>query len=283
MTRCIDEKLGQLITLYELNQLGEKERLRFEEHLLECDFCLQELKGMNAIIFTLRENGAAILEELQGEGLGFDSQKQEWLNLARAERFKKTNLALLWIRISDIIKGWGRPKELIPAAIVAMILILLLILPPVPRPENPYTSLLAFDKIPYRQMQLRTVPAAEGQQWFEAGMDEYLHDNFKGAISQLKRAVKNSPGDGTWWLYLGVSYYLDHQAQPAIEALTEADRLTEYSLKNRAQWYLAQAYLLAGQAEAAIPLLDSLAHRMMEYAPEADSLLMKVKSVAEKD
>ena len=89
MAQCIDEKLGSLITLYELNQLSEKERLRFEEHLLECDFCYQELKGMNPIVFAIRENGAVILKELQGEGLGFDSQKQEWLSLPRSERLKK--------------------------------------------------------------------------------------------------------------------------------------------------------------------------------------------------
>lgn len=39
MSACIDTVLGQMIHNYELGLLSEKEREKFEIHLLECDYC----------------------------------------------------------------------------------------------------------------------------------------------------------------------------------------------------------------------------------------------------
>ncbi|TKJ39759.1 hypothetical protein CEE37_10805 [candidate division LCP-89 bacterium B3_LCP] len=86
-----------------------------------------------------------------------------------------------------------------------------------------------------------------------------------------------NPQEGKWWLYLGVSYYVDRQAHSAVKSLSEAEKLTVNTLNDRAKWYLAQAYLLSEDPHNAIPLLEELKNSDSEYLKKADELLTMVK------
>lgn len=44
MTRCTDTHIGKLLHAYELKQLGPDEAAAFEEHLLTCNYCFNEVE-----------------------------------------------------------------------------------------------------------------------------------------------------------------------------------------------------------------------------------------------
>ena len=281
MSKCVNEEVGRLITLYELGRLSNENRDRFEAHLMKCGYCFREVEVKMPIIDVLREYKAEILEELQNEGMGFKQHRRELLKLHREERLKRRTVGNVRDKISGVIEGFGRRKTLVPVAAVAVALILLFTLPYGPQPLNPYLTCLNFEKAPYKLMQPRAAAESEAQGLFITGMNEYLQNDFKGAVNYLTKAVERSPNEGPWWLYLGVSLYLDRQAKPALIALIKAETLTDYSLKYTAQWYLAQAHLLAADADRAIPLLEGLATLKKDYAEDANALLVKVRSIEE--
>jgi len=51
--RCCNSEIGTLIHAYELNQLTEVETHLFEDHLLECEFCLDEVSNFQEICQTV--------------------------------------------------------------------------------------------------------------------------------------------------------------------------------------------------------------------------------------
>ncbi|TKJ36566.1 hypothetical protein CEE37_14900 [candidate division LCP-89 bacterium B3_LCP] len=283
MKQCIDAELGRLIALYELGQLSDDERDRFEEHLLKCDFCLGEIEEKMPVISAFQEHKDEIREELKRESIEYKPQKRKLLKLVREERKRKALTATIWERIISSIEDFRRAKVFVPATIVTIALVVFLIMRPGTQPENPYFAHLSFEKAPFKQMHVRSDIGTDAQLTFRKGMDEYLKGNFKGAIDYLENAVSASPDEGPWWLYLGISYYLDRQAKPAVKALTKAVSLTEYTLKSGAEWYLAQAFLLDGNADPAMPLLEGLAIQKRDYSEIAESLLEKVRPVAEKE
>ena len=277
--RCIDKETGKLLLLYELGQLNEREAERFERHLLRCNHCSRQLHEKLPIFEAMQTHKEQIRDELKAEGLEF--QPQENLTTSLWNRFKEGYRNLIgriqWIgRILDEI---SRPRVLVPVGAVTAVLIAFLILQSPPDADNPYIAHLVFQKIVYRPTQPRAPIGPEAQQLFASGMQAYREDNFKNAADLIAKALELEPTQGHWWLYLGISYYLDRQAAPAIEALVRADSLTEYTLRNTARWYLAQAHLLNNDAASARPVLDSLIEQNREYAQEAVELWDKVESV----
>jgi len=278
MNECRDPQVGELITQYEMGELSDEERDRFEEHLMDCDFCRRELEGMLPTISAMRSHRAEILKGLHEEGISFESLKKRLLALPRSGRIKKTSPKYIWEKILQGLRVFSRPRGWVPAAVVVTALLLMITLPLFHHPENPYLTYLSFDKLPYQPQKLRGEMASQAERFFHKGMNEYLRGNYRGAIGNLREAVEKDPDNGTWWLYLGVCYYLNHQGKQAIEALTRADGLTQYSLNVKSRWYLAQAYLLQGDADRAIPLLERIRDQKREYATQADSLLTIVHS-----
>jgi len=262
--------VGELITQYEMGQLSDEERDRFEEHLMDCDFCRRELEEMLPTISAMRRHKAEIVQGLHDEGISFESLKERLLALPRPSRAKKTSPKYTWDKIVLGFKTFGRPRIFVPAAVVVTALLLFVTL--LRHPENPYLTYLSFEKLPYRPQTLRGEMATEAERLFHEGMNDYLRGNYKGAIGSLRDAVTEAPDNGSWWLYLGVCYYLDHKGKRAIESLTRADALTQHSLKVRTRWYLAEAHLLQGDADKAIPLLEWISAQKMGYAAQADSL-----------
>jgi len=268
---CIDPQVGELITQYELGQLSDEERDRFEEHLMDCDFCRRELEEMLPTISAMRRYKTAIIQGLHDEGISFESLRERLLGLHHTEQVKRASLGYLWQKVLHGFRRFGKPRIFVPAAVVVTASLLFVAL--LHHPENPYLPYLSFEKLPYRPQKLRGEMATEAERLFHEGMNNYLKNNYKSAIGNLKNAIEKDPDNGSWWLYLGVCYYLDHQGKQAIEALTGADTMTQHSLKIRSRWYLAQAYLLQGDTDRAIPLLEWIMGQRREYAAQAGSLL----------
>ncbi|MEW5923662.1 MAG: tetratricopeptide repeat protein, partial [Candidatus Zixiibacteriota bacterium] len=58
MNECTDKKVGVMLHHCELGLLEEQERLMFEQHLLECDFCFSELQAMQAAADLMKSDDA---------------------------------------------------------------------------------------------------------------------------------------------------------------------------------------------------------------------------------
>ncbi len=178
-------------------------------------------------------------------------------------------------------RGFKTTRLLITAGVICAALVVIILFNSTPGSKNPYQSYLDSEKAPFLQIRLRGDKFSDAQQLFYEGMKEYRRDNFNGAIQHLEKAVDKTPDQGDWWLYLGVSYYLNHKSERAIEALTRADLLLENSQKWRARWFLTQAFLLSGDADKAVPLLKKISNRDDEYAEKAKRLLSQVQAIAE--
>lgn len=155
---------------------------------------------------------------------------------------------------------------------------------PKPKPRQklvrePYADLAMLDPLPYEPVTMKGVREAIGAATlFDDGMKRYREKDYPAAIPRLTEAVASDSRNGVWQLYLGLSYYLDKQPKPAIEHLRAAGNLAPSQYyRISADWYLAQAYLMENDARRAIPLLDSVRTRSLDYAARADSLLMKIK------
>jgi hypothetical protein len=108
MSKCTNPKLGDLLHVYELNALSEEDIERFEIHLLECEYCFEQLKS-----FERQANLLASDEEVKE--LIRESTMEEY---AQPESFLKKLWRYIWPETPLLFK---------PA--LAYLLILLLILP----------------------------------------------------------------------------------------------------------------------------------------------------------
>jgi tetratricopeptide (TPR) repeat protein len=278
MNPCTDEKLGHLIALYETENLSEKERIRFEEHMLDCEFCRRELAEMNGAFSLMQAQRDEILAGLRDEGIDYASR----LDLLSAEMHgrlsRESAPGELTERLARLIKGlfqWEYAASMTLTAAAVIFLVFLRI----PPSTNPYLQLVTFATPSVPTQVMRDAGADEARRSFNRGMDLFNRGNYKGAAYHLGEAAFNDSANGTYWLYSGMSQFLRHRAAAAIAALTRAEQLTEYAQKNRARWYLAQSYLLMGNPARAVLYLKLLRDEQFEYSEEAAELLAKIEAV----
>jgi tetratricopeptide (TPR) repeat protein len=277
---CRDSQVGRLISFYEFNQLRKKDRCRFEEHLMECRFCSRELREMLPIVRALRQHRAELLERLSGEGISYAQQKRILL-----EAYQSQGAAVGSRGRLEVLERWlrrlVRPRVLIPAVGAAAAVVLILALP-WSKPGNPYRPYLDQTPAPYTESTVRgsvsPVPEAAWQA-FDAGMADYGRGEYGKAAGRLQQAAKLAPAESEFQLYLGVSRYLAGQPKAAVEALTQALSARDLVIRGTARWYLAQAWLAQSDAGKAQPLLEEIAQQEGGYAPQAASLLEKIRAM----
>ena len=254
MSRCIDVELGELITQYELGQLTDEKNKLFEQHLKQCKFCRHELEEMAPVIAQILQHKDELINELHAEGISFETLRNRLLTSRQQEKKQLEKTETFFRRIFDNV---FRARVLVPAAGVIVIAVLCALI------YSPTGSNL--EKLPYplqppysgeSELTLRDYTLIGGEQFFSKGISCYSSNDYKAAIENLLKAVAKDPTEGEWWLYLGVSYFLDDQPQPAINALTNADKFILPVFMPHAKWYLAQSYILKGNPDLAIPLLE---------------------------
>ncbi len=277
MENCTDEKAGALRIQYELGQLNDADRERFEEHLLDCDFCFRELSDEVSWMAALLEKRAEIRENLRREGLTFESQKALYLQSLSAATGSKSKDRTLWVRSLRRLMSKPKLAFLLPAGAVVLAALFLFIFRPSPESSSPYLSLLQFEPIPYKASVVRGESDDAAETQFQEGMRLYQKGDYRSAVKFLKDAVDSDPESGIYRLFLGVCYFLDRQADPAIQALTAADSLTQFTFREKTRWYLAQAYLLKSDPDRAIPLLRWLVEQNCGHSAQAAEMLKRIE------
>ncbi|RJP81208.1 MAG: hypothetical protein C4524_02280 [Candidatus Zixiibacteriota bacterium] len=273
--QCTDEAVGRLLLLYEFDRLDEAGRCRFEEHLMVCPFCLEELRKAEPLMARMRTHREAILAELERRGVRFPADSPAELpqepELEPGNRRKdlRARLRAWWER-------FNRPAVWIPAASTAAFILLLVLV----TGRNPYRPYLDFSPASYTPSTYRgTVePPAEAREAFETGMEAYLQGRYGEAAGHLERAVDLAPAEDRYWLYLGVSRYLNHQYRDAVPALLRAQEAVNKPLQITSRWYLAQAWLALEEPDQARLLLDDIIRRGGEYTSQAEALRTRLQA-----
>ena len=236
MKKCVNKEIGDLIAAYELNQLEDSERERFEEHLEECEFCRESLIEMAPVLMDMKNKEGLFSE---WDGASFDQLAKELI--------KENNKSSLLDQLKKVINI-----------------------------KNEFLDWLTFEPLLIPEPVLRgEVKDKELVNLKRDWITSYKKKNYKIAIRYLKKINKKQPNQWETLLFLGVCSFLDHQPKPAVKALRRADELSVLSMKEEIRWYLAQSLLLKDEKEEAVRLLVWLqAQPGKIYPKKAKQLLL---------
>jgi tetratricopeptide (TPR) repeat protein len=109
-----------------------------------------------------------------------------------------------------------------------------------------------------------------------AALVPYKEGRYEEASLKLGEVTERYPGRAEAQFYLGVSDLMQGNAEDAIPRLETADKLSEENLKRMAGWYLAQAYLHTSNAEAAAGKLKPLCASSGDYQQQACTALERL-------
>jgi TolA-binding protein len=266
---CREVEERDILEEYLCNRLPQTRRDEFEEHYFECDSCFSRL-----------QTGLVLQEELRNQP--FDARKARtpisgkwfWTPAFAAIALLLVAGVLWQVRRMQVTEPFSssmtglKPESIQPTAAPES----LIQKPEVANARSPETSQstkpssssrmrskpeLAQQASPRESLlnELAIVKAPpyfpytvvsgteERSRSFQAAMQPYLEGDYVGAIPGLSRAVSEEPENAELNFYLGISYLLTGQIDPAITTLRTAISLRDPRYTNEAHFYLAKAYL----------------------------------------
>ena len=185
--------------------------------------------------------------------------------------------------IGNLVETVTKPRIYAPALAVTATIVFCIVIFIKDFTGNPYADFLSYEPLQYRQMTLRGDIHSNAERLFDVGMTAYAISNYKQAIKGLELAVAESSDSWKYWMYLGISYYLDHRPPEAINALTKADKLSKYAFKDEIRWYLYQSLLLNKDNVRADSLHNVLMSRGGKYASIAESQRTRINDFQKKE
>jgi tetratricopeptide (TPR) repeat protein len=272
--RCTDEAIGNLLPQFEMRMLPDADAERFETHLLECAHCMCEFREFSSVAGVMYDERAALARELDAQGISFAVLKRDLLRDAGTSPSRKADAVRT---LPEILFGWARrPLVWAPAlGVVALIFVTTLFLP---GGGSKFSPLLSHTMLQFASPMPRG--GGEAEREFGLARDAYNRKSYPEAITHFTQTVELDPQNGDAWLYLGVSQYLRKDAA-AISSLLRAESVVGGDAERLAhtRWYLAQAYLEAGDAEHGILRLDQVLTQGGAHAQEAEVLKARVLGV----
>jgi tetratricopeptide (TPR) repeat protein len=138
-------------------------------------------------------------------------------------------------------------------------------------------SVLQWEKLPIKLqassvLVLRGKPRTAQEKYsreLTAALAYYRDDNFEEAVQQLAKVAKDFPRGAEAQLYLGISQLKLEQNPEAIAPLVAAQQLGPEENKDDATWYLALAYMRAGDQAHAVAELQKLCGHANTYSERA--------------
>jgi hypothetical protein len=261
--RCTEPRTGDLLAAYGLGALDEPDRARFETHLAECAFCLEELYCVAPVDEALRAEPGRHARVLQ-----------------RAARRAQPGLAA---RLGRALRSLLQPRVLAPLTAVAAVALALLVGQPDGVPRS--ADLARIEALPYVPLEMRGNDDALAGQLRE-GLDRYAAGDY-GEAGRLLDAVWTAAGDDPAWgdrhqaaLYLGLARLLVGDGEAAVAPLEAARTSPLRPVAERGAWYLAQAHLLRGAPEASLPLLETLTESPV-YGSAAAEQLIEIRKICD--
>jgi len=167
------------------------------------------------------------------------------------------------------------------AAVLILVTALALFGPAVLAPGNGERSvaeLASLDPVPVVESTLRTgeLPDAAARR-FEEAMESYRDGDFERAAQDLAAVAVEAPDDPLTHLYLGIARLQLDEHRDAVAALEVAAGAEPLLLRERALWYLANAWLARSDVDRAHSTLEDLAAIEGDYELNARDLLDAIR------
>ncbi|MBU0743728.1 hypothetical protein KKA85_15635 [bacterium] len=242
---------ADLLAAYELGLLDAEDRLRFERGTLDDPDLLEEIFAHAPEAQALRDDPARYRKALE------------------------TALREAGSSPAERLAGWLRallsPRVLAPVVVAVAAVFVLVLMPD----GDELRRIAVLEPAPYVQVDTRAAES-DAAVLFREAMSQYTSARYGDAARLLDEAL--AAGDASWHqdaqarLYLGVSRLLDGDPAGALSPLREAAGSSQLAIAERSRWYLAQAYLLSGDAGAAREALLSLTDSPVLGAGAAEQL-----------
>jgi TolA-binding protein len=315
---CTNPSLGVLLVSYSLGTLSEQDAESFEDHLLNCQACRNEMQQSLDELQTLSQNRPAVLSQLHQQGQGFETALAQ-LQEAQAESDQMNSVSsgsarakakyfriaailiaaaalfsVVWFgsslfRKSDIIvfpkeQIADMQKDNLPGDASSQMESKNLL-----QNQNQdsmaslrrtqLADLAVVAKLPFAFTTLRSGDEEYSEQ-FRNAMQAYLDDNLQFAQQQLLALSKQESKKVDVWLYLGVTAYLNGNYELAERSLKQGLQLNpRVTRTQQLRWYLVNALLKQGKNVDARKLLVAIVNDRAVFVDESRELLAKINQV----
>ena len=258
--KCSDKRLGQLIGLYELGALDEKERRRFQDHFIACDYCYQQVYSLEPVMNAFRAHRNAAMSE---DANGFERTIGVRALISEVRPRSRSPLPALAALVVVLIVGtWLFYTSFFSHRIDSPVQVASARWDDIGIPRAPYTR-------PKEGTVLRGSEAL-----FDRAMASYEAGDYSKAIEQLDTLRETSPETippGANF-YLGVSLLLASRAEEAISPLRRVIESGDGTKLEASHFYLGLGYLKHDQPGQAQAEFDTVIGMKGQYQSDAENL-----------
>ncbi|HEY3296110.1 MAG TPA: zf-HC2 domain-containing protein [bacterium] len=279
---CTDLSLGSLLLPYALGTLDEPSAQRFEDHVLTCTACRDELTQAAKSLQTLSANRMTIVQRLQENIVKQTAPSRRpsrvtWLLAAALGLAAIVAILLLVNPLSDH-KAPDKPQvaqqQPPPADTAAQ--------QPATDPEAArWAAVATTAKLPFAI----STPRGDGdpkEERFQQAMQPYVAGDMPAAETQLQRLSKEMPDKPEVWLYLASSAYLNNHLDLAAAAVRQGLSMDPRSTrKAEFRWLRANLELKKGNASQAQAWLHIILKDNTAMLTESQDLLNKIQAAAQ--
>ncbi len=243
---CASARAESMAERYLLGELAEAEQETFEEHLVACTTCCEELAGLCALKAELERSRKQIVAEAAGRPSPW---RRPWLLAVAASVLAvATGLGVWMMRVQ-----------------------------PAPGPRAELAELAQVDPPAYAPVRLRGSEDDAARRFREA-MELYSRGDWKGALPGLRAAAGLDPEAPHIAFYLGTCALLVGETGEAITQLQRTADMGDTPFLEEALFYLAKAHLQAGDVTAARDALVKVILLNGDRSQEAQSLIDRLNA-----
>jgi tetratricopeptide (TPR) repeat protein len=276
MKRCCDQPVGELIALYEMDALDDDQQVVFMDHLIECEYCYDQVYSLEPVMAVFRDHRAAA--RLAGMTQPMAAPPQVLL-VATPKRFWNWQaLAVAFSVLLIIGVGWfylsfrSHTPEAVKTARNGE--------PSLTRTAEELGRNLEIPKPLFTAPQERIILRNPTAKTFIEAMAAYDRDDFASAIQQLQPLSElEADNAAEVKFYLGVSLLMVGRSQEAVASLKQAVELSAGSQLESRRFYLSLALLKSDQPDLALAELNAVITMAGEHRAEAERLRQRVSEI----
>ena len=273
MKRCTDKRIGQSIALYEFGALEGRELSTFLDHLVECEYCYDQVYSIEPFSKAFRNHRARARRD--GANVSFIAAERNvqarraWWSWQPAITIAASLLIAIGIGaiiFTERLPGNGTAevtgedkKPLVLSSADA----------------SPWID-LEVPKASYVPPEKRVVLRGPAEA-FNKAMEAYQADDFAGALAQLEPLSELEPENASEVkFYCGVTLLLTGRNQDAISLLRQATQFSVGPRLESSHYYLALAYLKCNYPDEALNELEAVINMKATHRLAAEELKRQI-------
>ncbi|MFP5265326.1 MAG: tetratricopeptide repeat protein [Blastocatellia bacterium] len=271
MKGCTNNRIGQWIALYEFGSLEEREHKIFLDHLIECEYCYDQIYSIEPFSTAFRNHRATALRAGAKESFAFLQRparaRMPWWTW-RPAIAAAVSVALAICIGAVVLSGWSRDAGDVDGG------------DGIKGPQanaSPWKD-IAVAKAPYVPSKERVVLRSPDES-FDHAMAAYQENDFVTAAAQLDALNELEPDNAAEVkFYLGVSLLLAGRDRDAISPLRQVTQLSIGPRLESSHYYLALAYLKSDYQDQAADELDAVIKMKGELRSAAEELKRQISA-----